>query len=283
MARGLDSELASPEGDGFWVKLGSNPLAWRPTARSGPEISGPETEGPEVHNLRCSNVPVEDATAFAAVLALGQRLCSDDPALGARLRSAAWIDLHKDDPGTCSLVVEHCGQLRPRGVVNMFRQHAAGKALDVEICDPNAPETRHELAGHLAQMIAPLGRHAPLELGERGFALGSRLRGALASGIGRNALLEAGVVELAEVREHVAEGGGLRPVRLDAVLVAQHGHVSLALFDVPAHGRLGDGTDRGGEVVPAPQCRQPRAQGGELLSEEPRCSAFEAVVRISAT
>ena len=43
-----------------------------------------------MHNLRCSNVPVEDATAFAAVLALGQRLCSDDPALGARLRSAAW-------------------------------------------------------------------------------------------------------------------------------------------------------------------------------------------------
>src|SRR5215470_11700357 len=36
--------------------------------------SGPETEGPEVHNLRCSNVPVENATAFAAVLALGQRL-----------------------------------------------------------------------------------------------------------------------------------------------------------------------------------------------------------------
>jgi len=35
-----------------------------------------------VHNLRCSNVSVENATAFAAVLALGQRLCSVDPALG---------------------------------------------------------------------------------------------------------------------------------------------------------------------------------------------------------
>src|SRR5215831_18741878 len=45
-----------------------------------------------------------------------------------------------------------------------------------------------------------------------------------ASAVGRNALLETGVVELAEVREHVAEGGGLRPGRLDAVLVAQHGH-----------------------------------------------------------
>ena len=119
-------ELPSPEGDSFWVKLGGNPLAWRPTARS-----GPETEGPEVHNLRCSNVPVENATALAAVLALGERLGSDDPALGARLRSAAWIDFHKLDPGTCGLVVEHCGQLRPRGVVNMFRQHAAGEALDV--------------------------------------------------------------------------------------------------------------------------------------------------------
>src|SRR5215469_11368718 len=51
-----------------------------------------------------------------------------------------------------------------------------------------------------------------------------------ASAVGRNALLEAGVVELAEVREHVAEGGGLRPGRLDAVLVAQHGHVSFALL-----------------------------------------------------
>jgi len=32
------------------------------------------------------------------------------------------------------------------------------------------------------------------------------------------------------------KAGGLRPVRLDAVLVAQHGHVSfaLAVFDVPA-------------------------------------------------
>jgi hypothetical protein len=99
--------------------------------------SGPETEGPEVHNLRCSNVPVANATAFAGVLALGQRLCSDDPALGARLRRAAWIDFHKLDPGTC-LVVEHCGQLRPRGVVNMFRQHAVGEALDVEIFDPHA-------------------------------------------------------------------------------------------------------------------------------------------------
>jgi len=62
----------------------------------------PETEGPEVHNLRCSNVPVENATALAAVLALGQRLGSDDPALGARLRSTAWIDFHKLDPGTCN-------------------------------------------------------------------------------------------------------------------------------------------------------------------------------------
>ena len=54
--------------------------------------------------------------------------------------------------------------------------------------------------------------------------------------------------------------------RLDAVLVAQHGHASFALlvFDGPAHGRLGDGTDRGGEVGPAPQCRQPGAQAGEL-------------------
>jgi len=64
------------------------------------------------------------------------------------------------------------------------------------------------------------------------------MRGAAsrAAAVGRNALLEAGVVELAEVREHVAEGGGLRPVRLDAVLVAQHGHVSFALpvFDIPA-------------------------------------------------
>src|SRR5215470_2781962 len=325
------------------------------------------------------------------------------------------------------------------GVVNMFRQHAAGEALDVEIFDPNAPETRHEIAGHLVQMIAPLGGDAPLELGEpdasaprrrdpsakprklplpaaqlalsachppraldglavaqgdqvrqaevdahaigtgplhgnnlhvkddvplvglpredraigrarkrpmpadlhlagythetklAGFAqpqpitdtkvggviagtrpepreafaareerleclvqatqhlllcrerparqLGRRAAHALelvglhlvadrnaASAVGRNALLEAGVVELAEVREHVAEGGGLRPGRLDAVLVAQHGHVSFALlvFDGPAHGRLGDGTDRGGEVGPAPQCRQPRAQAGEL-------------------
>jgi hypothetical protein len=64
----------------------------------------------------------------------------------------------------------------------MFRQPAAGQALDVEIFDPNAPETRHEIAGHLVQMIAPLGGDAPLELGERGFALGSRLRATLASG-----------------------------------------------------------------------------------------------------
>jgi|AmaraimetP72IA01_FD_contig_31_4773299_length_408_multi_4_in_0_out_0_1 hypothetical protein len=57
------------------------------------------SERPEVHNLRCSNVPVENATAFAAVLALGPS-CSEDPAPGARLRSAAWIDFQKLDPGT---------------------------------------------------------------------------------------------------------------------------------------------------------------------------------------
>src|SRR5215475_11972091 len=72
--------------------------------------------------------------------------------------------MHASESGT--LRVEPCGQLRPRGVVNMFRQHAAGEALDVEIFDPNAPKTRHELAGHIVQMIAPLGGDAPLELGE---------------------------------------------------------------------------------------------------------------------
>src|SRR5262249_8780239 len=155
------------------------------------------TEGPEVHNLRCSNVPVENATALAAVLALGQRLCSDDPALGASLRSAAF-------------------------------------------------------AGHLVQMIAPLGGDAPLELGERGFALGSHLRAALASG-----KLPLPAAQLALSACHP-------PRALDGLAVAQGDQVRQAEVDAHAIGTgplHGNNLDMKDDVPLVGLPRQDRAIG----------------------
>src|SRR5690606_20007643 len=142
--------------------------------------SGPETEGPVMHDHRSSNVPVEAASAIAAVLALGQRLCSDRPAFRTRLRSSPRIDLHQLDTGSRSLVIEHSGQLRPRGIVNVLGQHPGCEALHVQVFNRDPTEAVNEIAGNLVQVVAPLGCNAGVESGEGCLALRPRRGAALA-------------------------------------------------------------------------------------------------------
>src|ERR1700730_14136658 len=107
-----------------------------------------------MYDLCRGNVPVENAAALAAVHSISQRFLGNDPALGARLGSSPRINLDELAPGACSLVCEHRGQLRPRGIVDMFRQHAGGETLDVEVFDGDAAESGDEISGHLVQVVA---------------------------------------------------------------------------------------------------------------------------------
>jgi len=133
-----------------------------------------------MHDHRSSNVPVETAPAVAAVLALGQRLCFDRSTFRARLRSSPRIDLHQLDTSSCSLVFEHSGQLRPRGIVNVLGQHPGCEALHVQVFDRDTAKTVDQIAGNLVQVVAPLGCDAGVESGEGRLALRPRRGAALA-------------------------------------------------------------------------------------------------------
>src|SRR5690606_28821200 len=137
-----------------------------------------------MHDHRSSNVPVETAPAVTAVLALGQRLCSDRPAFRARLRSSPRIDLHQLDTGSRSLVIEHSGQLRPRGIVNVLGQHPGCEAFHVQVFDRDPIEAVNEIEGNLVRVVARLGCDAGVESGEGRLALRPRRGAALAPGDG---------------------------------------------------------------------------------------------------
>src|SRR5690606_6489420 len=113
-----------------------------------------------------------------------QRLCSERPAFRARLRSSPRIDLHQLDTGSRSLVIEHSGQLRPRGIVNVLGQHPGCEALHVQVFDRDPTEAVNEIAGNLAQVVTPLSCNAGVESGEGRLALRPRRGAALAPGHG---------------------------------------------------------------------------------------------------
>lgn len=97
--------------------------------------------------------------------------------------------------------------------------------------------------------------------------------------ISENAVLKTGVVKLAKVREHFGQERGLRPVRLDAEFVAQHGHRSDAflVLDVLADGCFGNVPNGAREVRARPQRWKTRTQVRKLLTQEPRRRPLKAV------
>lgn len=134
-----------------------------------------------MHDHRRSNVSIEAASAVAAVLALGQRLDGDDPAFRARLGSSSRIDLYELASGALSLVCKHRGQLSPRGVVYLFRQHAPREALDVQVFDRNAAKSVDDLPAFLVQEVAAGVADVSLQLCNGKPALAAHLRAAFAA------------------------------------------------------------------------------------------------------
>jgi hypothetical protein len=135
-----------------------------------------------VYDHRSSNVSVDVCPALAAVPTFGERFCFDDPALRARLGCTSRIDTDKLDTSICSFVVEHRGQLAPRGISNVFGQHRACEAFHVEVFDTDPTEPVNKFAGTFVQIIAPLRSDMRLEVGESGLASRSGLGASLASG-----------------------------------------------------------------------------------------------------
>lgn len=173
-----------------------------------------------MHDHRRSNVTVESASAIAAVCALGQRLLGDGPAFWAHLGSSSRIDLHDLTTSVRSFVEDHCGQLRPRGVVHMLREHPASEALDIQVFNRNASEAVDDLAAFFVQKIAPGIGNVRLQFRNGGLSLSSRHRPALASGKGALNTAELARVPLYDVRAGdglpVAESNKGRKPHVDA-------------------------------------------------------------------
>lgn len=134
-----------------------------------------------MHDHRRSNVPVQRAAAFAAVLSDRERFNGDDPALGARLGSSSRIDHHDLTASVCSFVGDQSSQLSPRGVVHMLRQHSASEALNVQIFNRNTPEAVDELAALFVQEVSAARRNVRLMLSDCRLALAPDLRAAFAA------------------------------------------------------------------------------------------------------
>jgi hypothetical protein len=131
-----------------------------------------------------ANIPVEISTAVTTVSTLVQCLGGGLAARWALLTGTPWVDLDDLTTSLCGFVVEHRHQLRPRGVMNVLGQHAAGEAPDVEILDCNPAEAIDEIAADLVQVIAPLVGNVRLILGERGLAPGAAFGARFAAGEG---------------------------------------------------------------------------------------------------
>jgi hypothetical protein len=136
------------------------------------------------------------------------------------LRAPSRIDADNLDTGTCSLVVEHCGQLSPRGIGDGLGQHPTGQARHVQIFDRDPAEAVHQIAGNLMQAIAALVGNASVKASQRG----SPLRFCAISRV--NALLQAAIVEAAKVRKHIGNRGGLRFVWLNPIFVGENRHAT---------------------------------------------------------
>ena len=101
-----------------------------------------------------SNVAIDVSTAVTAVATFVEGFCGYLPTLRALLGGSSRIDTDELDTGTCSLVVEHCGQLSPRGVGNVLGQHCASQAFDVEVFDRYPAKPIDDIAGNLVQVMS---------------------------------------------------------------------------------------------------------------------------------
>ncbi|MDQ0547525.1 hypothetical protein QO001_006484 [Methylobacterium brachiatum] len=118
----------STEAGGFSGQLCGIPLAYVLWA----DIPA-RAEGPLVHDLSGRNVPVERASAGAAVQALAKRLDLDRAADRAGLRGASRIDQHDVGSGACSLEPDELDEQRPRGVMDGFGRYPALESGEVKI------------------------------------------------------------------------------------------------------------------------------------------------------
>ena len=107
----------SAKADGFSDKLCGNPLAWRPKAGSRPQSC------PMQNDLRRRYIPVQDASAIAAVHPFRESLGLDCAAIRTGLAGAARIDQHDRPTGTFSLEGRELDELGPRGGVDGTGKH----------------------------------------------------------------------------------------------------------------------------------------------------------------
>ena len=138
--------------------------------------TGPEAKGPEVNNLRSSNVTVEDASAIAAMGSFGQRFCLDGSASRAGLGSSARINRDNLSTSICSFVGEHGGQLSPRGIANVFGQHPAGEALDIQVFNRDATEAVDDFTTFFVQKVAAASGDMRIEFEDGSLALPAHFR-----------------------------------------------------------------------------------------------------------
>src|SRR5215469_4925033 len=92
-----------------------------------------------------------------------------------------------------------------------------------------------------------------------------------------NALLQAGVVELAERAKHAVQRHGLRSGRIEAALIGPQHSTALLRFAIACDRVLRDSANRGREVAAAPKCWQSRPQRPELLPQNAAGSSFQSI------
>jgi len=134
-----------------------------------------------MHDHRRSNVPVESATAVAAVLSFGQRFSGDGPALGAHLGSPTGIDFDEFATGAFSLVAKHRDDLRPRGIMNVLGEHPGSQAFDIKFFDSNSAEPIDQIAAKFVTEIPATIANLGVGGSERHDTLAPRFRAALAT------------------------------------------------------------------------------------------------------
>src|SRR6266540_937964 len=94
-----------------------------------------------------------ETAGVASMRAHAQRLWDIRVASAAFLRTAAWIHRDKLAPGPFCLGCKDRSELCPRDVADLFGQHAAGEAFDVEIFDCDGLVFLHQASGHLVEKV----------------------------------------------------------------------------------------------------------------------------------
>jgi hypothetical protein len=128
---------------------GASRFAGVPTAHPSPKAL------PEPKDVfGCVFVSVKNESACGARMNANVELLGNDgSASAAALGSAAWIHSDELAAGAFSLARENRDELCPRGVVNLFGEHAGRKTADVEVLDGNALESFDKVCGYLVLEI----------------------------------------------------------------------------------------------------------------------------------